>query len=302
MELQLGAGDAGAMAISEETNLIIVSALLSLLDSGGLFLATYASAALVNMSNGNQSVKRVLMGHNMATLAVRNINTKDDDLGYYTLMLMVNLTKEPHNRSIIASAGLMPCLYDILTSSYHQVRPAKGKDDDGGLSNAALGSLAKERLLTQVAIVIGQFCNDDGFRDQFIDMYPHTVKCMLYIFTTTTLGSTLSNKVMFALKQLCASRNDQKQKIGSYAIPPLLEALADPGMEKNSDFIYQSLVFLTMMSGLTTNVEMMYKNDCIKVLQELQTLPVTLLRKVHEFHAKVDRLMASMSELAATDE
>lgn len=37
MELQLGAGDAGAMAISEETNLIIVSALLSLLDSGGLF-------------------------------------------------------------------------------------------------------------------------------------------------------------------------------------------------------------------------------------------------------------------------
>lgn len=300
MELQLGAGDAGAAAISEDTNLMVVPALLSLLNSGGLFLATYASAALVNMSNGNQSVKRVLMGHNMATLAVRNINSKDDDLGYYTLMLMVNLTKEPHNRSIIASAGLMPCLYDILTSSYHQVRPAKGKDDEGGLSNAALGSLAKERLLTQVAIVIGQFCNDDGFREQFIDMYPHTVKCMLYIFTTTTLGSTLSNKVMFALKQLCASRNDQKHVIGSYAIPHLLEGLSSPDTEKNSDFIYQSLVFLTMMSGLTTNVELMFKFDLINVLQELKTLPVA--RKVHEFQAKVARLMASMSELAASDE
>ena len=147
-------------------NLIVVPAMLSLLRTGGSFLATYASAALVNLSSGNQAVKMLLMGQGMAKLAVQNMQAKEDDLSYYTLMLMVNLTKEPHNRSVIASAGLIPILYDIITSSYAQVRPTGKKAQ--GMSTAALGSIAKERLLTQACIVIGQFCNDDRFREQFI--------------------------------------------------------------------------------------------------------------------------------------
>ena len=147
-------------------DLIVVPSMLSLLKSGGVFLAVYASAALVNLSSGNQAVKRILMGQGMAKTAVRNIQAKDDDLSCYTMMLMVNLTKEPHNRSVIASAGLIPLLYDILTSSYSQVRPAKKRQS---MQSAALGSIAKERLLGQTCIVIGQFCNDDRFREQFID-------------------------------------------------------------------------------------------------------------------------------------
>jgi len=153
-------------------DLIVVPAMLSLLKSGGVFLAIYASAALVNLSSGNQAVKMVLMAEGMAKTAVRNMQGKDDDLSYYTLMLLVNLTKEPHNRSVIASAGLIPLLYDILTSSYSQVRPAKKRQ---GSQGAALGSIAKERLLTQTCIVIGQFCNDDRFREQFI------VTCLCFV-------------------------------------------------------------------------------------------------------------------------
>ena len=119
-------------------NLIVVPAMLSLLRTGGTFLATYASAALVNLSSGNQAVKMLLMGQGMAKLAVQNMQAKEDDLSYYTLMLMVNLTKEPHNRSVIASAGLIPILYDIMTSSYAQVRPTGKKAQ--GISTAALGS------------------------------------------------------------------------------------------------------------------------------------------------------------------
>ena len=165
MEMRAHLPEKNAKAEDTSADLIVVPAMLSLLKSGGVFLAIYASAALVNLSNGNQAVKMVLMAEGMAKTAVRNMQGKDDDLSYYTLMLLVNLTKEPHNRSVIASAGLIPLLYDILTSSYSQVRPAKKRQ---GSQGAALGSIAKERLLTQTCIVIGQFCNDDRFREQFI--------------------------------------------------------------------------------------------------------------------------------------
>ena len=97
--------DAKSKEEDTSADLIVVPAMLSLLRSGGVFLAIYASAALVNLSSGNQAVKMVLMAEGMAKTAVKNIQGKDDDLSYYTLMLLVNLTKEPHNRSVIASAG-----------------------------------------------------------------------------------------------------------------------------------------------------------------------------------------------------
>mmetsp|Transcript_92890 Transcript_92890/g.165171 ORF Transcript_92890/g.165171 Transcript_92890/m.165171 type:complete len:873 (+) Transcript_92890:159-2777(+) len=292
MELRSGPtpGQRGNEDLS--ANLIVVPSMLSLLRSGSIFLATYASAALVNLSNGNQSVKMVLMGHNMAMLGVKSIESKDDELSYYTLMLMVNLTKEPHSRQVIASAGLIPMLYDILTSSYHQVRPATKKEGAG--AGAALGSIAKERLLTQAAIVIGQFCNDDGFREQFNDMHPHTVKCMLYIFSTVQLGSSLSNKVMFALKQLCANSTEQKNRIGAHALPHLIEGLGDKDVEKNPEFIYQSLLFMTMLAGLPTNCELMAKVDVVGVLRELSKHP--LAKKTDQFNTRVAGLYRIMSE------
>ncbi|CAK8999981.1 unnamed protein product [Durusdinium trenchii] len=277
-------------------DLIVVPSMLSLLKSGGNFLAVYASAALVNLSSGNQAVKMILMGQGMAKTAVRNIQSKDDDLSYYTLMLMVNLTKEPHNRSVIASAGLIPLLYDILTSSYSQVRPAKKRQT---MQSAALGSIAKERLLTQTCIVVGQFCNDDRFREQFIDMYPHTVKCLLYIFTTVSFGSFLSSKTMFALKQLCASRNDQKHHIGTHAIPHLIDSLSDKEAEKPTECIYQSLLLLIMLSGLQTNTELMYREGLIQVLEELGEH--SSAKRSDGFHNHVGQLMQSMGEIAAAD-
>eukprot|EP00437_Effrenium_voratum_P064322 CAMPEP_0181489434 /NCGR_PEP_ID=MMETSP1110-20121109/48984_1 /TAXON_ID=174948 /ORGANISM="Symbiodinium sp., Strain CCMP421" /LENGTH=868 /DNA_ID=CAMNT_0023616275 /DNA_START=26 /DNA_END=2629 /DNA_ORIENTATION=- len=296
MEMK-AATDTKAKDEDPAANLIVVPAMLSLLNSGGVFLAVYASAALVNLSSGNQAVKMVLMGQGMAKTAVRNLQAKDDDLGYYTMMLLVNLTKEPHNRSVIASAGLIPLLYDILTSSYSQVRPSAKKGQ--GIQSAALGSIAKERLLTQTCIVIGQFCNDDRFREQFIDIYPHTVKCLLYIFTTVEFGTILSSKTIFALKQLCASRNDQKHHVGTLAIPHLIECLGDEDVEKPKECIYQSLLLLNMLSGLSTNSELMYKVGLIPALEKLSVHPAA--KRSEGFQARYWQLMQSMSAISAAE-
>ena len=76
MEMK-AATDTKAKDEDPAANLIVVPAMLSLLNSGGVFLAVYASAALVNLSSGNQAVKMVLMGQGMAKTAVRNLQAKD---------------------------------------------------------------------------------------------------------------------------------------------------------------------------------------------------------------------------------
>lgn len=131
------------------------------------------------------------------------------------------------------------------------------------------------------------------------DMYPHTVKCLLYIFTLVQFGSALSSKCMFALKQLCASRNDQKHHIGSHAIPHLLESLADKDLEKPTECIYQSLLLLNMLAGLFANCELMYKEGIVTVLEELSELPAA--RRSDGFYSRVGQLMQSVSEIAAAD-
>lgn len=105
---------------------------------------------------------------------------------------------------------------------------------------------------------------------------------------------------MFALKQLCASRNDQKHHIGSHAIPHLLEGLADKDIEKPTECIYQSLLLLNMLSGLFANCELMYSEGLITILEELGELPAA--RRSDGFYSRVGQLMQSMSEIAAATE
>merc|ERR1712194_292750 len=122
-----------------------INSLVECAKTQGVFLATYATAALVNLSNGNKTVKEKLMQFGMAEIAVKNINTKDDELIYYTLMLLVNVSKESHHRSYLAANSLIPILTDLLTSSYYQCT-----DTFLAKMGSPTYSKPKERILTQV--------------------------------------------------------------------------------------------------------------------------------------------------------
>jgi len=280
-------GDRGSN-YSEDTNLVVVPALMELLKTGGVFLATYASAALVNLSDSNQSVKMMLMSNGIATQAVTNIKTKDDELISYTLMLLVNLTKQPYHRSVIARGGLLPLLYDLLTSSYHQCGASSG--GRGFSSMSVVGGAMKERLLTQAAILIGHFSIDESARLRFVDkdQYGYTVPCLLYMFDNSTPGSSLMSKTMFALKQLCKDRGDQKQNIGSHIIRRLKSRLADKEFENTSEFIFQSILLLQMLATHSTNCEIMDSCELIPVLMEVSKQPAC--SKIDQFDRRVQQL------------
>lgn len=126
----------------------VIQPLMNLVKDGNTFLATYACAALVNLSHDNENVKNLLIGNAAHRELMPGLRSKDDDLLTYILMLMVNLTKEPHTRAIIAEAGLLPTLYDVLTSTYRQC------GEKFATEVSASSCARKEKLLTQVCIVI----------------------------------------------------------------------------------------------------------------------------------------------------
>lgn len=287
-------------AQSEEANRRVVPALRDVLEEEGTFLATYASAALVNLSDGDEKVKTMLMSGGIAGLATQNLKTKDDELICYTLMLLVNLTKQPHHRSVIASGGLLPLLYDILTSTYHQCGASSPGKKVSSVSVA--GGALKEKLLTQVCILIGHFAIDDGYRLQFLDkdLYGFTVKCLLYIFDCAPAPSPLMCWVMFALKQLCKDDPEQKQEIGAHCIKRMVERLQDKPHEKGPQFIFQSLLLFQMLATHPPNCQMMKRHSLNDVMSQTVDIPACK-RGIKDFKEKVERLIADVERETCED-
>merc|ERR1712232_1467706 len=146
---------------------------VALLRDGSLFLATYACAALVNLSQANELMKNRIMNSGVGDICVHHLKSRDDDLVLYTLMLLVHLTKLAHHRLMMKQAGLMPVLNDILTAIYAAVR-------------------YKRRCLTELCSVIGQMCNDEDTRRLMCDNY-QVVDCLLVVFESDVQHSPVAN-------------------------------------------------------------------------------------------------------------
>lgn len=234
-----------------------VPALMSLVEEGHTYLATYATAALVNISHANDTVKMQLMQQGIPKLLVKNIQSKDDDLIHLTLQLMVNMTKEAHHRFIFANAGVLPLLYDILTSTYHQC----GADNDQTIAH----DTTKQKILKNVCSLVGHFCRGEEHRDHLVNTYEFTVRCMVYIAENSAYGSELLSKVFFALKQICANNADQKRIVGDHLVKPLMKYLnalremkfLDGPPRTLSEFVARTIELLHILCT--------YKDNCLKI-------------------------------------
>jgi len=244
-------------------------------------------------------VKTMLMSRGIAQLATRNLKTKDDELICYTLMLLVNLTKQPHHRSVIASGGLLPLLYDILTSTYHQCGTSSAGKKVSSVSVA--GGALKDKLLTQVCILVGHFAIDDSYRQQFLgkEMYGHTVQCLLYMFSNAPVNTPLMCWVMFALKQLCKDDAGQKQEISAHTVKRILERLEDKPAEKGPQFIFQSLLLLQMLATYGPCCKLMKRHKLNDVMAEL--VKVSSTKNIKDFKEKVERLKADVERETCED-
>merc|ERR1719265_2768710 len=113
---------------------------------------------------------------------------------------------------------------DILTSSY--------------------ASRFKTKILTMLASVIGQFCNNEEYRDLICTQFPQAIHCLLYIFDVSDEGGALVSKVMFCLKMLCANSPSNKALVGPHVIPKLCSDMVKAHCAKASDFIVHGMQLL----------------------------------------------------------
>lgn len=232
--------------------------LLDVLNKGSVFLQTYACAAVVNLSQAKEVVKNRLMRRDVATTAMRLLKSKDDDLILYTLMLLVHLTKLVHHRRTMVQAGLMPIVNDILEQSYEVVQ-------------------YKRRILVECCSVLGQMCNDEDTRKLMCENYT-VVDSLLHIMDGKSSNppkpwsssTSLSSKVMFALKQLCANSQDVKEKVGKKVIKPILLELQDTEKQKDKDWGVNAIMLLVILAIHEDNVRQMVfggtwesANDCL---------------------------------------
>jgi hypothetical protein len=111
--------------LDEDLCILAVDPLVKLLRKNNLFIATYATAALVNLSKDRSVVKGILLGMHASELCMQNLDTRDEDLMVYTLMLIAHLTKESGHRMVMIDSGLVPKLYDMLTAAYAHFKPSK---------------------------------------------------------------------------------------------------------------------------------------------------------------------------------
>jgi len=219
---------------------VLVPSLLKVMQVGHLSLTTCATAALVNLSYQNDTTKTIIVSEGGIKLTCKHLKDKDEELTLYTLHLLVNLTKTPQHRSLVVKYGGIPIIVDILTSSYQSMR--------------------KQKVLTEVASVLGQLCNDPETRSLLSTDFP-TVPCLLWVFEAAPPNSKPKKMLMFALRQLCGLKSN-RIPIGAQIIPSLIEDLCS--LNYNSQISMEcgmhSILLLIELAKVSSNALKMQGN------------------------------------------
>lgn len=232
-------------AVKEDALMTMVPTFTELLCGNNAYLATYACAVLVNFSCGDDFMKTRLIASGIAESISKQIRSKDDDLACYVLMLLANLTKENDHRFVMYEAEMPVKIYDMLTSTYQQAASATS----GVLTMPGAGNNNKIRILTQLCIIIGQFCNDPPQLKRFAQEFDHTVPCLVFVLSSAVVASPLAVKAIFALKQLCIHSNGIKiyiqSNVGKKLVDDYFETNQD--IQKTTDFYNQTTLLFQVL-------------------------------------------------------
>lgn len=96
----------------------LIPALIFSMGYGNLHMTTYAIVVLINMSEGKDLVKDMMIQRGVAPKCTEHLRSSDDSLTQYTLVLVANLAKSNHHREAIIKCGVVKVLNDLLLKCY----------------------------------------------------------------------------------------------------------------------------------------------------------------------------------------
>merc|ERR1712087_339315 len=116
----------------------------------------------------------------------------------------------------------------------------------------------KQHILTELASVLGQLCNDVETRTMMSDDFP-VVPCLLWVNDQAAPNTKLKAKLLFALRQLAAS-GQNKLSIGKHATANIIEQIAK-GKARFLDCIMNAVTLLLTLASVRSNVLLMIHQD-----------------------------------------
>lgn len=200
---------------------------------------------------------------------MENLKLQDDDLTFYSLVLLTNITKDAHDRIDVFQnqEGLADVLTDILRSS--------------------VSIASKKNILAETASVIGQLCVDNHIWSIFCRDGSQMVNILIDIHDEAELGSKVKSTTMFALRQICSKPKPlphlTKEMLGQQLIPKVvaeLKHVADKVQLNNEAHTFSThcvanaVNLLRTLSVTKKNSECMAKEGLVATLQEMMASPL----------------------------
>merc|ERR1719436_938940 len=136
---------------------------------------------------------------------------------------------------------------------------------------------------------MGHFCKDEEYRDHLVDSFEHTVKCLIYIATHCAPCGALMGKCLFALKQLCAAKNDVKRFVGPHILKPLCQDVfmdADTMRRATPEFMNYVMQLLLVLASMQDNCVLLEEVGIEQLLKALEKVPASKATESFESNAK----------------
>mmetsp|Transcript_89645 Transcript_89645/g.159208 ORF Transcript_89645/g.159208 Transcript_89645/m.159208 type:complete len:852 (-) Transcript_89645:87-2642(-) len=262
---------------------ILVPAIMSILNQRNIHLKTYGTVTLVNMTAAHESVKDLILTMNAHHSLVQHLQFRDDDLVYYTLTLLANMSKTTTHRLILSQSGVVEHLTKLLT--------------------ALPPTPQKHRLIAELAGTLGQFANDEDIWTKMTSDR-HTFERIQELLLAAPPGTRMRSRIMFVLRQYCNRPNNISAKLREdvgQAIPVLVLDLHNlveskklsHGNSEALDCAVNAVLLLSTLSLSSQLCKEMRKANFQPVLAKLRISPLYKLDATRE---KLGKLWTQLLE------
>lgn len=264
--------------------LVLIPALVeSLKVEETVYLKSYITATLVNISGGHDVAKSLLVSLDVLPTCAEHLKLNDDDLTQYSLALVTNLSKTVLQRAMITDCGFIQVLIDLLDHTY---------DSD-----------CKEGIHTELTSIIGQLCNDEDIWKEVCEPEWNVRDNLLHIFKRSKPGSKLRSKTTFALKQLCGHAiAHENKRILSNESNEVVEYLKDDLNDfmtlqtpnaQDLDLAANAVLLLLALSGCEEGNALMYRVGIRAIVAKLSK--TTLLGRLDSTRGRLEQLGARLA-------
>eukprot|EP00435_Cladocopium_sp_Y103_P061987 s972_g23.t1 len=254
-------------------SIVLADGLARLMQKGSSFLVTYASAAMVNLSQSHEVVRSHFIHQDLVPVCMHNVRMKDTDLMLYSLMLFVQLTKRSNHRAALEKYGVLQLCFEVLDAIHKQMDH-------------------RWRVIAELCVVLGQlFCDQEAVAIAERPENKVTTN-LLSLLDEALRGAEAARgalpessaktvtKVLFTLQKICGGEDVRSEVCDSNILKKLVELLEDKENLSNVELMNNVLQLFVLLSVGRNCSAKIQQFGWGRVYDALMTSPLALSQDV----------------------